>query len=276
MFLKPRNTHKNPRALIFKRYTSLKKAYSLGVMYETPDGLGWVFDIEANEMIAADLSKAKTTLPVKPFSSVLRNEEWRFVYSLTDGWLKGRDIVTYAYNKTLYKVKNTFPTKYYKFDDKDSFTGYTEGDQPISDNIIEMSDGDWFFPNAETGSADWTTCLNYLFASGFVQKSFTNGTTLDKHFANVGKYQFNQYYFTGSFDFTIMGDTEGNTIQPVKGLITPLKTFNIKYYSDYANLSPDDLVVINNGLYSVESPDSVVKWQPRPLRIYNATLNNIL
>lgn len=276
MFLKPRNTHKNPRALIFKRYTSLKKAYSLGVMYETPDGLGWVFDIEANEMIAADLSKAKTTLPVKPFSSVLRNEEWRFVYSLTDGWLKGRDIVTYSYNKTLYKVKNSFPTKYYKFDDKDSFTGYTEGDQPSSDNIIEMSDGDWFFPNAETGSADWTTCLNYFFASGFVQKSFTNGTTLDKQFANIGKYQFNQYYFTGSFDFTIMGDTEGSTIQPVKGLITPLKTFNIKYYSDYANLSPDDLVVINNGLYSVESPDSVVKWQPRPLRIYNATLNNIL
>lgn len=276
MFLKPRNTHKNPRALIFKRYTSLKKAYSLGVMYETPDGLGWVFDIKANEMIAADLSKAKTTLPVKPFSSVLRNEEWRFVYSLTDGWLKGRDIVTYSYNKTLYKVKNTFPTKYYKFDDKDSFTGYTEGDQPSSDNIIEMSDGDWFFPNAETGSADWTTCLNYFFASGFVQKSFTNGTTLDKQFANIGKYQFNQYYFTGSFDFTIMGDTEGSTIQPVKGLITPLKTFNIKYYSDYANLSPDDLVVINNGLYSVESPDSVIKWQPRPLRIYNATLNNIL
>lgn len=139
-----------------------------------------------------------------------------------------------------------------------------------------MSDGDWFFPNAETGSADWTTCLNYFFASGFVQKSFTNGTTLDKHFANIGKYQFNQYYFTGSFDFTIMGDTEGNTIQPVKGLITPLKTFSIKYYSDYANLSPDDLVVINNGLYSVESPDCAVKWQPRPLRIYNATLNNIL
>lgn len=74
-------------------------------MYETPDGLGWVFDIEANEMIAADLSKAKTTLPVKPFSSILRNEEWRFVYSLTDGWLKGRDIVTYAYNKTLYHNK---------------------------------------------------------------------------------------------------------------------------------------------------------------------------
>ena len=107
MFLKPRNTHKNPRALIFKRYTSLKKAYSLGVVYKTPDGLGWMFDIEANEMIAADLSKAKTTLPVKPFSSILRNEEWRFVYSLTDGWLKGRDIVTYAYNKTLYHNKKS-------------------------------------------------------------------------------------------------------------------------------------------------------------------------
>lgn len=275
MFLKPRNTHKNPRALIFKRYTSLKKAYSLGVMYETPDGLGWVFDIEANEMIAADLSKAKTTLPVKPFSSILRNEEWRFVYSLTDGWLKGRDIVTYAYNKTLYHNKKS--EYYYLLGENGNYINmYREGKQPESDNIIDMSDGDWFFPNAETGSADWTTCLNYFFASGFVQKSFTNGTTLDKHFANIGKYQFNQYYFTGSFDFTIMGDTEGNTIQPIKGLITPLKTFNIKYYSDYANLSPDDLVVINNGLYSVESPDCAVKWQPRPLRIYNATLNNIL
>ena len=275
MFLKPRNTHKNPRALIFKRYTSLKKAYSLGVMYETPDGLGWIFNIETNEMIAADLSKAKTILPVKPFSSVLRNEEWRFVYSLTDGWLKGHDIVTYSYNKTLYKVKNSFPTKYYKFEDKDSFTGYTEGDQPSSDNIIDLSYDEWLFPNAETGSGAWTICLKFTLGA-WINKSFTIGATLDKHFANVGKYQFNQYYFTGSFDFTIMGDTEGNTIQPVKGLITPLKTFNIKYYSDYANLSPDDLVVINNGLYSVESPDCSVKWQPRPLRIYYATLNNIL
>lgn len=275
MFLKPRNTHKNPRALIFKRYTSLKKAYSLGVMYETPDGLGWIFNIETNEMIAADLSKAKTILPVKPFSSVLRNEEWRFVYSLTDGWLKGHDIVTYSYNKTLYKVKNSFPTKYYKFEDKDSFTGYTEGDQPSSDNIIDLSYDDWLFPNADTGSGAWTICLEFTLGA-WINKSFTIGATLDKHFANVGKYQFNQYYFTGSFDFTIMGDTEGNTIQPVKGLITPLKTFNIKYYSDYANLSPDDLVVINNGLYSVESPDCSVKWQPRPLRIYYATLNNIL
>lgn len=275
MFLKPRNTHKNPRALIFKRYTSLKKAYSLGVMYETPDGLGWIFNIETNEMLAADLSKAKTILPVKPFSSVLRNEEWRFVYSLTDGWLKGHDIVTYSYNKTLYKVKNSFPTQYYKFEDKDSFTGYKEGDQPSSDNIIDLSYDDWLFPNADTGSGAWTICLKFTLGA-WINKSFTIGATLDKHFANVGKYQFNQYYFTGSFDFTIMGDTEGNTIQPVKGLITPLKTFNIKYYSDYANLSPDDLVVINNGLYSVESPDCSVKWQPRPLRIYYATLNNIL
>lgn len=273
MFLKPRNTHKNPRALIFKRYTSLKKAYSLGVMYETPDGLGWIFNIETNEMIAADLSKAKTTLPVKPFSSVLRNEEWRFVYSLTDGWLKGRDICLYSSTDTTYHDEKR--AKYYLFIDKDDIVSYSEGDQPASKNVIEISDGDWFFPNADTGSGEWTVCLNYI-NGGFDKKSFTNGTTLDKHFANVGKYQFNQYYFTGSFDFTIMGDTEGNTIQPVKGLITPLKTFNIKYYSDYANLSPDDLVVVNNGLYSVESPDCSVKWQPRPLRIYYATLNNIL
>lgn len=111
-------------------------------MYETPDGLGWVFDIEANEMIAADLSKAKTTLPVKPFSSILRNEEWRFVYSLTDGWLKGRDIVTYAYNKTLYHNKKASITIFWR--NGNYINSYREGKQPESDNIIYMSDGDWF------------------------------------------------------------------------------------------------------------------------------------
>lgn len=274
MFLKPRNTHKNPRALIFKRYTSLKKAYSLGVMYETPDGEGWVFDIEANEMISADLSKAKSTLPVKPFSSILKNEEWRFVYSLTDGWLKGRDICTYSYKKTVYHDKKL--SEYYTFSDDGNITRYAEGKQPESENEIEIVAGDWLFPNADTGSGAYTVCLCLNAKGGFTSKSFTNGTTLDKRFANVGKYQFNQYYFTGSFDYVIMGDTEGSTIQPVKGLITPLKTFNIKYYSDYANLSPDDLVVVDGGLFSVENPDCSVKWQPRPLRIYYATLNNIL
>lgn len=274
MFLKPKNTHKNPRALIFKRYTSLKKAYSLGVMYETPDSEGWIFDIEANEMISSDLLKAKSTLPVKPFSSILKNEEWRFVYSLTDGWLKGRDICTYSYKKTVYHDNNL--GDYFTFSEDMMITRYAESKKPESDNEIEIVAGDWFFPNADTGSGAWTVCLCYNGNGGFTNKSFTNGATLDKRFANIGKYQFNQYYFTGSFDFTIMGDTEGSTIQPVKGLITPLKTFNIKYYSDYANLSPDDLVVVDGGLFSVANPDCSVKWQPRPLRIYYATLNNIL
>ena len=101
-------------------------------------------------------------------------------------------------------------------------------------------------------------------------------TLLSALYNNVGKYQTNKYYFSGSFDYMIKGSTEGTTSQYIKGNILPLTSLNIKYFDDDISLSVDDLVVIEGKLYSVEDPETTIKQQPKPFKIYFATLNSIL
>lgn len=95
-------------------------------------------------------------------------------------------------------------------------------------------------------------------------------------FNNIGKYQTNKYYYSGSFDYIIKGSIEGTTTQYVKGNIVPLTSLNIKFYDDDITLTTDDLVVIDGHLYSVENPETVYKQQPKPFKIHFATLNNML
>ena len=106
--------------------------------------------------------------------------------------------------------------------------------------------------------------------------SSSNITLLSSSFNNIAKYQTNKYYFSGSFDYMIKGSESISTTQFIKGNITPLRSFNIKYYSDDIKLTPDDLIVIENNLYSVERCEVVRKMQPRAFNIYFATLNSIL
>lgn len=101
-------------------------------------------------------------------------------------------------------------------------------------------------------------------------------TLLSALYNNVGKYQTNKYYFSGSFDYMIKGSIEGTTSQYIKGNILPLTSLNIKYFDDDVSLSVDDLVVIEGKLYSVEDPETTIKQQPKPFKIYFATLNSIL
>lgn len=106
--------------------------------------------------------------------------------------------------------------------------------------------------------------------------SGSNITLLSSTFNNIAKYQTNKYYFVGSFDYVVKGSIEGTTAQYIKGNIIPLTSLNIKYFNDEIKLSPDDLVVIDGHLYSVESPETSIKQQPKPFNVYFATLNNIL
>lgn len=101
-------------------------------------------------------------------------------------------------------------------------------------------------------------------------------TLLSALYNNVGKYQTNKYYFSGSFDYMIKGSIEGTTSQYIKGNILPLTSLNIKYFDDDISLTVDDLVVIDGKLYSVEDPETTIKQQPKPFKIYFATLNSIL
>ena len=109
-----------------------------------------------------------------------------------------------------------------------------------------------------------------------VEDIVAGASLLSATFNNIARYQTNKYYFSGSFDYMIKGSESISTTQFIKGNITPLRSFNIKYYSDDIKLTPDDLIVIENNLYSVERCEVVRKMQPRPFNIYFATLNSIL
>lgn len=109
------------------------------------------------------------------------------------------------------------------------------------------------------------------------EAAFAESQTLDKIFdVPIAKYQTNKYYYVLSFDYMHTGSVEGNTTQPIRGMIAPLGTLTIKYYDDSVRLCTDDLVVIDGRLYSVESVTVDMKHQPRTYYIYTADLNSIL
>lgn len=74
----------------------------------------------------------------------------------------------------------------------------------------------------------------------------------------------------------IKGSIEGTNAQFIPGNIIPLSSFNIKYFNDDIQLNQDDLVVIDKHLYSVENPETDIKYNPKPYKIHFATLNSIL
>lgn len=99
---------------------------------------------------------------------------------------------------------------------------------------------------------------------------------LEAKFGNIARYQTNKYYFVGSFDYMIRGSIEGTTTQHIKGNIMPLTSMNIKYFNDDIDLDVDDLVVIDDHLYSVENPETTQKRMPKAFKVHFATLNSIL
>lgn len=200
MRLKPRSTVKNPRALVYKRFTAIEQSESLATIYQTDsDGLFWLFDSLTLQFEEIDMENAigKEIRHVSDFKTVLAFQGNYFRYNGIE-W------------KTTIK--------------------------PIDDGIKLLS----------------------------------------ASFNNVAKYQTNKYYFTGSFDYMVKGSISGTTTQYIKGNITPLSSLNIKYFDDGIDLSPDDLVVIDGHLYSVENPETTIKQLPRPFKVYFATLNSIL
>ena len=139
-------------------------------------------------------------------------------------------------------------------------------------NLVQVTD-------AETALSYQGNYFKYMDTKTGWKKFSTDGEALvllSATFNNIARYQTNKYYFSGSFDYMIKGSESISTTQFIKGNITPLRSFNIKYYSDDIKLTPDDLIVIENNLYSVERCEVVRKMQPRAFNIYFATLNSIL
>ena len=92
----------------------------------------------------------------------------------------------------------------------------------------------------------------------------------------IARYQLNNYYYVGSFDFMKKGAIVTSTTQTTKGLIAPLVSMNIRTFSDDLKFTKDDLVVVDGHLYAVEDPEVTEKRLPKPFRITFMTLNSIL
>lgn len=198
MRLKPRSTVKNPKALVYKRFTAIETSESLDHVYQTvSDGIYWLFDkVQFKKVEMSGVTNFKITYVVD-FTTVL---VYQGVYFRYNGF-------------------------------------------------------------------EWET----------ISKPEDEGISLlSAKFNNIAKYQTNKYYFTCSFDYMVKGSISGTTTQFVKGNIIPLSSLNIKYFDDGVDLAPDDLVVIDGHLYSVENPETSIKQLPRPFRVYFATLNSIL
>lgn len=116
----------------------------------------------------------------------------------------------------------------------------------------------------------------YTHATGWVSETISFDLAEKVKVATIGTYQINKYYYFGSFDYTIKGSITGSKTQYIKGHITPTISMNIKHYNDYIDLQPDDLVVIDNRLFAVESVEEDHKHQPKDFTIHYAILNNIL
>jgi hypothetical protein len=191
MKLKFKNTTLSPRAIVYKRYTDIQKAYSLNVVYKTIDGKFWVFNADIETFEPSEFVGA-TVVEVGE-NTVLGYNSKRFSYNTVNGW------------------------------------GNT-----------------------------------------------TNSSTLSAKYGNIGSYQLNQYFLHGTFSY-IKKSSEDETITRVmKGAFSPLYSLDIQYYDDYINLSIDDLIILDNRLFKIESLASDHKHQPKDFIIYSATITSIL
>jgi hypothetical protein len=119
------------------------------------------------------------------------------------------------------------------------------------------------FSQTEESSKGETNLLDILENGKYIQSGV------------IGKYQINKYYYYDNFDYMIKGSISKGEIQPVKGLIVPATSFEIRTFDD-VELDHDDLVVVDGALYSIESIEEVQKRVPKKFSIYFATLNRIL
>lgn len=172
--------------------------------------------------------------------------------------------------QTVYKTESD--SKFWTFDNLTLEFSEIAGSQvPANSKIILIQNSSSILQYKDKyflyNGSNWAEATD-LSASGI--------TLLSATFNNIAKYQTNKYYYAGSFDYMIKGSIDGATAQYLKGNIIPMTSLNIKYFDDDISLSVDDLVVIDGKLYSVENPETNIKQQPRPFKVYFATLNSIL
>lgn len=208
MRLKFKSTTKQPKALLYKRFTAIENSYGFSTVYETFDNKVWLFDSEADDMS-------------NPFVIV------------TESLPPEVKVIMVADDTVVLQYQNLF---YHYMVGADETASWKE-----------------ITPSSEDGI-----------------------TLLSASFGNISRYQTNKYYYVGSFDYMIKGSISGTETQYIKGNIMPLQSLNIKYFTDDIKLDQQDLVVIEGRLFSVENPETDIKYNPKKYKIHFATLNSVL
>jgi hypothetical protein len=191
MKLKFKNTTLSPRAIVYKRYTDIEKAFSLESVYQTIDSKLWVFNADTESFEETNFKPLKLIQVGQ--NTVLGYKQKRFSYSVANGW----------------------------------------------------------------GETD-------------------NASNLAVKYGNIANYQINQYFLHGTFAYVRKGKENEVISSMVKGAYSVLHSFDIQHYNDFIDLTIDDLVVVDNRLYKIESIDKDHKHQPKDFTIYYATLTSIL
>ena len=304
--MKFKSTTLNPRALVYRRFIEIVSSYNQNVVYQTTDNKYWLFDQNEEKFIETE-SRENVTAVGNLDMLKFYNSYFRYV----NGWLKfgeneipktesqniseKYDLTTHTFEygvgfnglesklanfsvKIYYETENVTTTNVYGYIAQDNkkyefpITGISSGRE-----YTLTATGEW--TDVVSGSTAIVIYFENVALEGVsIQVSYTlqAQNLLSAKFNNIAKYQFNKYYYVGSMDYMVKGSIEGTTTQYIKGNIIPLTSLNIKYFNDDIKLNPDDLIVIDKHLYSIENVEDVVKRQPKKFAVHFATLNSIL
>lgn len=277
MWLKPRSTTLNNRASVYKRFNQIEISYGKIWYYTTADSKWWFFNSDSATFIEttspSDYGNELSEKPkiVSVGTSYIFTFQNRY-YKYSGGWTSVSLDTSIVWSTT---VLYLFDSTYYIYNGDKNNPKLTVADYDNTKTIVELYANILY--EIDHNRTDYTYCFVYNNGNVLTVKyDYYIANFLSSSFSNIGKVQTNKYYLYCTFDYTIRGTIEGQTIQTIKGNIVPISTLDIKYFDDNANLQVDDLVVIDNRLYSVSNLQNSPKWQPKKFLIYFCTLTSIL
>lgn len=312
MFMKPKSSVKNPRALIYKRYNVVKIALNSGggtiYQYTNESGLKrrFLFDYETMSFIETQNTENDSNIKYISLSNIYSYETLGVIYYFKYNEIKGdfdivestTKIIDLDISKRYYVDSNNYYNCYtfnedgtYSYEHldnhekediefKDTFVDedYMKGSSNICYRLTTSQGVFYYYVIYYTNEDSYGRIICTIKESDIPSK--ISSYFIDSYQkiiqSTISKYQKNKYYYAGSFDYMIRGSSEETTTQFLKGNIMDLKTMSIKYYNDNINLKVDDMVVIDNRVYAVESIETNIKRLPKPFKIYFARLNSIM
>lgn len=200
MSLKPKSTHLNPPAILYKRYLDISTYFDASysdknILYMTSDTLYWFYDKSINNFVEYTQQETHSINAVS-------------ITSTTGVYIEGVGIFLYSNGE--WELTDTTPNLLYKGNSQTIYKGQK---------------------------------------SVFQRKDY--------------------------FDYTIISDINIGEEQAIKGLITDLESFDIKFSYDDLKIDNEDIVQIDNKLYMVSDLKYKILRLPKPLKYYYCTLTKL-